>query len=490
MTQPTPPPSGCQPQDCCGDPSAHLPAVPQSPVSGADRAALRDRIRRAICEADGFDFNDESIAFDDYAVHADAVLAVFFGPIPAGTDTATWTAIRATQLMNEAGRQRDRYRSAWCSARERAQAYCEGILRVVKDREAYQEWLRQAEESNVALLRRLAGEAQQDVCRRTQGLSGEYPPCTRPAGHQEAYCRSADSKAYFLAVDGPAPAREAQPDEADAATTEHHTVDGTRYLCHTGDHYCPSEARQDPAPGGEARTPFIPAAHYRGRDGTVYCVHATPVGPDSCSECRDLADEEQPAAVARSGQPTAYSDGKGHTYCLPCAPQVGADVPLNPDDVDHWELCPSCGRHVVDVARSGQPETNGDATEAAAVPLATTCASCGHRFDEHNRFGCCVGNQEVRCGCETFVTGEKPAPVDPWTILGIDAAPDAPTTTGGEALVHVGWWCWRGDNHGHLATMACRSDNVPIHVPAEWADEMRAVIQRIEDGDEPETPAS
>lgn len=55
-----------------------------------------------------------------------------------------------------------------------------------------------------------------------------------------------------------------------------------------------------------------------------------------------------------------------------------------------------------------------------------------------------------------------------------------------EPLVHVGWWCWRGDNHGHLATMACRSDNVPLHVPAEWADEMRAVIQRIEDGDEDE----
>ncbi|TGZ14707.1 hypothetical protein DV517_61900 [Streptomyces sp. S816] len=53
-----------------------------------------------------------------------------------------------------------------------------------------------------------------------------------------------------------------------------------------------------------------------------------------------------------------------------------------------------------------------------------------------------------------------------------------------EQLVHVGWWCWRGDSHGHLATMACRSDNVPIHVPAEWADEMRAVLQRIEDGDD------
>ncbi|WP_069766023.1 hypothetical protein [Streptomyces sp. LUP47B] len=59
-----------------------------------------------------------------------------------------------------------------------------------------------------------------------------------------------------------------------------------------------------------------------------------------------------------------------------------------------------------------------------------------------------------------------------------------------EQLSQVGWWCWRGDNHGHLATEPCRSDNVPIHVPAEWADEMRAVIQRIEDGDDEETPTA
>ncbi|MFF9003597.1 hypothetical protein ACF1GW_38530 [Streptomyces achromogenes] len=55
-----------------------------------------------------------------------------------------------------------------------------------------------------------------------------------------------------------------------------------------------------------------------------------------------------------------------------------------------------------------------------------------------------------------------------------------------ETLVHVGWWCWRGDNNGHLATMACRSDNVPIHVPAEWAEEMRAVLRRLENDDEDE----
>lgn len=55
-----------------------------------------------------------------------------------------------------------------------------------------------------------------------------------------------------------------------------------------------------------------------------------------------------------------------------------------------------------------------------------------------------------------------------------------------EQLVHIGWWCWRGDNHGHLVTSPCRSDNVPLHAPTEWADDMRAVIQRIEDGDDEE----
>ncbi|MFF2773375.1 hypothetical protein ACFVU3_00560 [Streptomyces sp. NPDC058052] len=54
-----------------------------------------------------------------------------------------------------------------------------------------------------------------------------------------------------------------------------------------------------------------------------------------------------------------------------------------------------------------------------------------------------------------------------------------------EQLVPVGWWCWRGNDHGHLADTACRSDNVPIHVPAEWADEMRAVIQHLTDDHDP-----
>ena len=46
--------------------------------------------------------------------------------------------------------ERARYRLAWQSARERAQAYGEGILRVVEDRESYQGWLKEAEENYAA----------------------------------------------------------------------------------------------------------------------------------------------------------------------------------------------------------------------------------------------------------------------------------------------------------------------------------------------------
>lgn len=59
------------------------------------------------------------------------------------------------------------------------------------------------------------------------------------------------------------------------------------------------------------------------------------------------ADEAQQTAPA-----AAYGDGKGRVYCLGCASAVAASVPLTADDVDHWELCPTCGRHVVEVARA------------------------------------------------------------------------------------------------------------------------------------------
>ena len=53
-------------------------ALAQEPGAepAGDRAALRDRIRRAICEAEGFMWNEELLEPDEYGEVADAVLAV------------------------------------------------------------------------------------------------------------------------------------------------------------------------------------------------------------------------------------------------------------------------------------------------------------------------------------------------------------------------------------------------------------------------------
>ncbi|MGW6531385.1 hypothetical protein [Streptomyces venezuelae] len=67
--------------------------------------------------------------------------------IIAGVRAEAEEGVRAALLAELAAirAKRDRYRLAWQSARERAQAYGEGILQVVKDRESYQGWLKQAE---------------------------------------------------------------------------------------------------------------------------------------------------------------------------------------------------------------------------------------------------------------------------------------------------------------------------------------------------------
>ncbi|AVH59947.1 MULTISPECIES: hypothetical protein [Streptomyces] len=51
---------------------------------------------------------------------------------------------------------------------------------------------------------------------------------------------------------------------------------------------CPGPAAVS-RPGKEA---FTPPVHYERDDGVECCVHAVPVGPDSCTHCRELAAEE------------------------------------------------------------------------------------------------------------------------------------------------------------------------------------------------------
>lgn len=59
-----------------------------------EQPTLRNRIRRAICEAEGFAWDTDMLEPDEYGDHADAVLAV----LPAPADRAAETAQLAAGL--------------------------------------------------------------------------------------------------------------------------------------------------------------------------------------------------------------------------------------------------------------------------------------------------------------------------------------------------------------------------------------------------------
>ncbi|MFF8467935.1 hypothetical protein [Streptomyces griseus] len=74
----------------------HVTAAPPAP---ADRATTRDRIRRAICEASGFDWDPDTLEPDEYGEHADAVLAVLAADAAAGVQPPTTEAHPARRRL-------------------------------------------------------------------------------------------------------------------------------------------------------------------------------------------------------------------------------------------------------------------------------------------------------------------------------------------------------------------------------------------------------
>ncbi|MEU1133560.1 hypothetical protein ABZ383_27510 [Streptomyces sp. NPDC005900] len=69
---------------------------------------LQRRIAAAIHRYDNHHaLSGNDIPSEHHHGEAKAVLIELLGSIPEGTDTATWTAVRAIQLMNEAGTQRE-----------------------------------------------------------------------------------------------------------------------------------------------------------------------------------------------------------------------------------------------------------------------------------------------------------------------------------------------------------------------------------------------
>ncbi|MFF2731834.1 hypothetical protein ACFVS9_28485 [Streptomyces sp. NPDC058008] len=93
----------------------------------------------------------------------------------------------------------------------------------------------------------------------------------------------------------------------------------------------------------------------------------------------------------------------------------------------------------------------------------------------------------LRERAETFQL--YPEHADVWTTVeGIDYLlniEEAPTEKAPAALVQVGWYCWQCRG---IVDQACRSDNVPVHVPADWEQDMVREIAEHEEEGEDDTP--
>jgi hypothetical protein len=294
---------------------------------------LRDRIAEALRPGS----RDRSGRYPEGLMRdVDAVLAVLFGPIPVGTDVATWTAVRAIQLMNEAGRERDslgreadRLRKDWVEMRERAEA---GRSAALLEGAAALEALDPVEAALAGqhawtdagkVLRRLAGEAQQD-----EGPDDTIHACPGRWGGPDCRCFDDDQAA-----------REAQQDPAPGGVRRCRRNDIVYGLCilpsgHEGD--CAHEHQPRcamPSPDGQYRC-VLPPNH----EGLHAEKHLAEVMPNG-----NRMVWETPAAVARPGQPLR---GELKPW------QLLADQPDEP--LPQTERVVG-GRRLT---RSGQPETD------------------------------------------------------------------------------------------------------------------------------------
>jgi hypothetical protein len=116
MTDTTPAEPVCKFEEGCHRVVACEPGCAAATVPApapTDQAALRDRIAEALRPGS----RDRGGQYPEGLLRdVDAVLAVLLGPIPPDTDIPTWTAIRAIQLMNEAGRETEAQRLALSQA--------------------------------------------------------------------------------------------------------------------------------------------------------------------------------------------------------------------------------------------------------------------------------------------------------------------------------------------------------------------------------------
>lgn len=145
-----------------------------------------------------------------------------------------------------------------------------------------------------------------------------------------------------------------------------------------------------------------------------------------------------------------------------------------------WRSAEFLLRHTLTSLDTGRPTPDNPATLPAQSRRPDLTIRLGKATDETFRIhlaqfgidtpGCDCGHNEM--GVEWHATDCQ------WRTSRTTSDNPVASDDASNNLVQVGWYCWRC--HA-INAQACRSDNVPIHVPAEWADDMEAEIARRED---------
>ena len=98
---------------------------------------------------------------------------------------------------------------------------------------------------------------------------------------------------------------------------------------------------------------FTPPAHYRRDDGVDCCVHAIPVGPDSCQACRELADDQPASGPTVVNQVVAALQAKAQALSVEAEEEMRRDLE---EQAQVWHEAADLARRTVrKAARSAQP---------------------------------------------------------------------------------------------------------------------------------------
>jgi hypothetical protein len=124
---------------------------------------------------------------------------------------------------------------------------------------------------------------------------------------------------------------------ADEATAEHHTVDGVRHPCHTGDHYCPG-----------ADGPSRVAVEAQQPAEETHVVADDSDDPEHVDDCPGCEAFTLTGHIAEAQQPETQF-GSPDCTCIPWTQQGGAPRYCGPKDtvdmISGWEIGRDCPHH-------------------------------------------------------------------------------------------------------------------------------------------------